>query len=143
MTWTRWFSSIFIFNGIYYNFPFPRERKFSSSLVMAFNWLDFLLINNHRDNFFSGKPTKVEFHVTVMSLDSINEGSMVRLKIFQILFHFLKKTFSDVCRWHFLWSVLEWSSFEASREYDIRLSLTSSGMARKVVISFTTEYHLN
>ena len=26
---------------------------------------------------FSGQPTKVEFHVTVMSLDSINEGSMV------------------------------------------------------------------
>ena len=25
-----------------------------------------------------GQPTKVEFHVTVMSLDSINEGSMVR-----------------------------------------------------------------
>ena len=25
----------------------------------------------------SGQPTKVEFHVTVMSLDSINEGSMV------------------------------------------------------------------
>ena len=24
-----------------------------------------------------GQPTKVEFHVTVMSLDSINEGSMV------------------------------------------------------------------
>ena len=28
-------------------------------------------------NTFAGKPTKVEFHVTVMSLDSINEGSMV------------------------------------------------------------------
>ena len=28
-------------------------------------------------NIFSGQPTKVEFHVTVMSLDSINEGSMV------------------------------------------------------------------
>ena len=26
-----------------------------------------------------GKPTKVEFHVTVMSLDSINEGSMVNI----------------------------------------------------------------
>ena len=29
----------------------------------------------------SGQPTKVEFHVTVMSLDSINEGSMVTLNI--------------------------------------------------------------
>ena len=28
--------------------------------------------------FSVGKPTKVSFHVTVMSLDSINEGSMVR-----------------------------------------------------------------
>ena len=28
-------------------------------------------------NTLSGQPTKVEFHVTVMSLDSINEGSMV------------------------------------------------------------------
>ena len=28
---------------------------------------------------FSGQPTKVEFHVTVMSLDSINEGSMVSI----------------------------------------------------------------
>ena len=28
-------------------------------------------------NFYAGQPTKVEFHVTVMSLDSINEGSMV------------------------------------------------------------------
>ena len=27
--------------------------------------------------FYAGQPTKVEFHVTVMSLDSINEGSMV------------------------------------------------------------------
>ena len=26
---------------------------------------------------FSGKPTRVQFHVTVMSLDSIDEGSMV------------------------------------------------------------------
>ena len=56
---------------------------------MAFHWLDFLLITNLWDktellltgsvkiSTFSGKPTKVEFHVTVMSLDSINEGSMV------------------------------------------------------------------
>ena len=33
--------------------------------------------NSTVDKIFSGQPTKVEFHVTVMSLDSINEGSMV------------------------------------------------------------------
>ena len=33
--------------------------------------------SNLLKNTFAGKPTKVEFHVTVMSLDSINEGSMV------------------------------------------------------------------
>ena len=36
-----------------------------------------------------GNPTKVMFHVTVLSLDSINEGSMVRFKQIYFLFNIL------------------------------------------------------
>ena len=35
------------------------------------------IIVNQVEVWFSGNATRVNFHVTVMSLDSINEGSMV------------------------------------------------------------------
>ena len=63
-----------------------------------FSWL-------HLHDLVAGLATRVNFHVTVMSLDSINEGSMVSNNKFSIerdLSHF-----ADVCCGHILWPGVE------------------------------------
>ena len=141
LTWTRWFSSIFIFNGIYYNFS--SQGRESSSLAMAFNWLDFLLINNYRDkNIFSRQTYQGGVSCYCDELRFYQWGINGEIENISNFVHFRNNLFIDVCRWYFLWSVLGWSSFEASSKYDLRISLTTGGVARNVVISFATDYYL-
>ena len=83
----------------------------------------------------SGQPTKVEFHVTVMSLDSINEGSMVSTHAKVITFTFYLH-FTDLCRGYFLWSVLGRSQTEAPSQHDLGVPAAASRVARKVAQDF-------
>lgn len=55
-----------------------------------------------------GQPTVVYFHVTVLSLDSINEESMVRTIIshLQLLLLFHKISVLDLCNGHFPCTVM-------------------------------------
>ena len=61
----------------------PPRPGGTPSILTFIHFIDLCYISkkqiwsNVLKNTFAGKPTKVEFHVTVMSLDSINEGSML------------------------------------------------------------------
>ena len=115
---------------------------------MAFHWLDFLLITNLWDktellltgsvkiSTFSGKPTKVEFHVTVMSLDSINEGSMVSQG--PDLSSNPTCT-SDLRRGHLLRPVLGRPPPEAAGQHDVCLPAPPGGVARNVSVKCQIE----
>lgn len=51
-----------------------------------------------RNILLPGKPTRVQFHVTVMSLDSIDEGSMVSINTEKYMYYtlILVKTEDDL-----------------------------------------------
>ena len=54
------------------------ETAFSNLRLTVFPIVDFIVLSTHYFS-FSGGATEVYFHVTVMSLDTIDEGSMVSL----------------------------------------------------------------
>lgn len=53
-----------------------KESSLSLRDILPFNPKAY---DKHRPPKFAGQPTVVYFHVTVLSIDSINEESMVRL----------------------------------------------------------------
>ena len=84
-----------------------------------------------------GQPTKVEFHVTVMSLDSINEGSMVSTHAKNACSdYFSYLHFTDLRRGYFLRSVLGRSQTEAPSQHDLGVPAAASRVARKVAQDF-------
>lgn len=86
-----------------------------------------------------GQPTVVYFHVTILSLDSINEESMasgdsflcmrqfftyhlIRSNLFVVLFvHWIPCVRADICNWYFLGAKLARSSATIARKHERRV----------------------
>lgn len=86
-----------------------------------------------------GQPTVVYFHVTVLSLDSINEESMVCLGYLGItlcIFKSLPSTlFTDLCDGHIFSTKLARSASAFAREHERAVSHSRRGLAAQHLAS--------
>lgn len=76
-----------------------------------------------------GQPTVVYFHVTVLSLDSINEESMVMSLTWNLKAKCINNVvsvflFADICNGYFSSTKLAWSSSPNAGEHERRVSNT-------------------
>lgn len=83
-----------------------------------------------------GQPTVVYFHVTVLSLDSINEESMVCLGCLGITLCIFKSLLStDLCDGHIFSTKLARSASAFAREHERAVSHSRRGLAAQHLAS--------
>lgn len=68
-----------------------------------------------------GQPTVVYFHVTVLSLDSINEESMVLFIQLVFALTIIWIRILDLCNWYISGSNLAWPTLTVTRKYEWRI----------------------